>query len=71
MLPFGEETQDPYEIYEEILKKELKYPIYLTDRKARRLINQLLSHVPEVRVNGSFGSIKGDPWLEDFDWVSF
>jgi cGMP-dependent protein kinase len=69
MLPFGEDTEDPYEIYEEILKKEIKYPSYLKDKKARRLMNQLLSEVPEVRVNGSFGSIKADPWFGDFDWV--
>ena len=69
MLPFGEETDDPYEIYEEILKKEIKYPSYLRDRKARRLMNQMLSKVPEVRLGGSFSSIKADPWFGDFDWV--
>ena len=68
MLPFGEDTEDPYEIYEEILKKEIKYPSYLKDKKARRLMNQLLSEVAEVRINGSFGSIKADPWFGDFDW---
>lgn len=69
MLPFGEDTEDPYEIYEEILKKEIKYPSYLKDKKARRLMHQLLSQVPELRINGSFGSIKADPWFGDFDWV--
>lgn len=70
MLPFGEDTEDPYEIYEEILKKEIKYPSYLKDKKGRRLMNQLLSKVPEVRINGSIGSLKADPWFGNFDWVT-
>lgn len=28
-VPFGEEAEDPYEIYEDIIKKEIGYPDYL------------------------------------------
>ena len=39
MVPFGEEAEDPYELYEEILKKEITYPNYLKDKKAKKLMD--------------------------------
>lgn len=30
-VPFGEESEDPYEIYEEIVKKKIHFPKYLAD----------------------------------------
>ena len=38
MVPFGEEAEDPYEIYEEIIKKDITYPNYLKDKKAKKLM---------------------------------
>ena len=38
-VPFGEEAEDPYLIYDEIIKKEvLTYPSYFTDNNARILM---------------------------------
>lgn len=68
-LPFGNGCDDPYEIYEEIAKKEVKYPGSLRDLHAKRLMNQLLSKNPEVRLGGSFMNLKSDPWFSSFDWV--
>jgi len=68
MVPFGEEAEDPYEIYEEIIKKEIQYPTYLKDKKAKKLMDLLLSRVPEVRLGGSYSSLKSNPWFENFDW---
>ena len=31
MVPFGEEVNDPYKIYEEIITKDIYYPNYLKD----------------------------------------
>lgn len=41
----------------------------MSDKKARKLIEQLLSHNPEQRHGGSFGALKAHPWFEDFNWV--
>ena len=30
-VPFGEEAEDPYEIYEEIIKNPINYPSFLND----------------------------------------
>jgi len=68
MVPFGEEAEDPYEIYEEIITKPIKYPSYLKDKRAKRLMDQLINKVAEVRLGGSFASLKANPWFESFDW---
>jgi len=68
MVPFGEEAEDPYEIYEEIITKPIKYPSYLKDKKAKRLMDQLINKVAEVRLGGSFAALKANPWFENFDW---
>ena len=39
MVPFGEEVDDPYQIYEEIIKKDIYFPNYLKDQKAKDLMN--------------------------------
>lgn len=37
-FPFAEGALDPYEIYEEICSKEIKFPPFLKDRKVKLLI---------------------------------
>ena len=69
-VPFGEDLSDPYAIYEEIIKKkEIMFPNYLKDRMAKRLMIQLLNKVPELRLGGSFATLKANQWFEKFDWV--
>lgn len=70
VVPFGEESEDPYDIYEEIFTQPLKYPSYLKDKKAKRLMDQLIHKYPEVRLGGSFAALKANPWFENFDWVN-
>ena len=53
-VPFAEDAEDPYEIYEEIIKKPLTYPNYLKDNLAKTFINQLLNKVPELRLGTSY-----------------
>ncbi len=69
MLPFGEEVQDPYEIHEEIMNMPLKFPCFLNDINAKRLMEQLLNKVAEVRLGRSFAALKAHPWFDNFDWV--
>jgi len=68
LVPFGQDSEDPYEIYEEILTQPVRYPLYLQDKKAKLLMEQLLSKTPEKRLNGSFAALKSHPWFDDFDW---
>jgi cGMP-dependent protein kinase len=69
-VPFGEEEEDPYKIYEEILDMNLIFPIDIDPPAdtAKSLIQQLLSKFPEMRTGGSIESIKKHEWFEGFDW---
>lgn len=49
-LPFGEHCDDPYEIYEEILTTQLKFPKYMNDTVANSLIIRLLNRNCESRL---------------------
>ena len=68
-VPFAEDVDDPYEIYEQIIKKTIQYPSFMKDKKAKKLIDQLLSKVPELRLGGSYHSLKSHSWFHGFDWV--
>ncbi|CAK84769.1 unnamed protein product (macronuclear) [Paramecium tetraurelia] len=67
-VPYAEEAEDPYEIYEEIQKKQLSYPQFLKDRKAKKFMEQLLNKTPELRLGGSYASLKAHQWFDQFDW---
>ncbi|CAK80945.1 unnamed protein product (macronuclear) [Paramecium tetraurelia] len=67
-LPFGEDAEDPFEIYKEITKKPLSYPSYMSDKTAKIFIEQLLSRIPELRLGGSYQTLKQHAWFKDFQW---
>lgn len=72
-VPFGEEEEDPYEIYRLIVQGEYEFPHYFSDLKHNKdaicLINVLLNKIPEARLNGgSYTTLKGHVWFDDFDW---
>lgn len=72
-VPFGESCEDPFDIYNEILTKQLEFPHYMKDSEAKRLLQQMLNKMPEVRANGGFQAIKSHKWFSPptFDWVSY
>ncbi|KAL4507522.1 hypothetical protein ABPG73_012210 [Tetrahymena malaccensis] len=67
-VPFAEEAEDPYEIYEEIIKKEIQFPAYMKDAVAKQLMLQLLNKIPEIRLGGSYNALKQNAWFKNFDW---
>ena len=69
-VPFAEESDDPSEIYEEIIKNTLTFPSFVKDKNSKKLIQQLLNKLPELRINGSYASLKAHPWFNNFDWVN-
>lgn len=69
MVPFGEDAEDPYDIYQQVITQPIKYPKYLKDLKAKALMGQLLSKTPDARLGGSFAALKANPWFSTFDWV--
>ncbi|EGR31003.1 protein kinase domain protein, partial [Ichthyophthirius multifiliis] len=67
-VPFGEECEDPYEIYEYIVRKDISFPSYMEDQQGQKLIRQFLNKVPEIRLGGSYYILKNNEWFKNFDW---
>lgn len=72
-VPFGEEEDDPFNVYRLIINSSTEFPPYFLTNKniyAKQFITLLLSKIPEARLNGSYVGLKAHKWFEDFDWVS-
>ncbi|KAM3141578.1 hypothetical protein pb186bvf_006183 [Paramecium bursaria] len=67
-LPFAEDAEDPFEIYKEIVKKPIQYPDYMSDKSAKVIIEQLMNKTAEMRLGGSYQSLKQNAWFKDFNW---
>ena len=66
-LPFGEEYEDPMDIYRAVSKEELSFPNFVHDEKYMLLLNKMLKKNPTERL-WKFEQIKNDPYFKDFDW---
>ena len=66
-LPFGEEYEDPMDIYRAVSKEELSFPNFVHDDKFMSLLNKMLKKKPTQRL-WKFEQIKEDPYFKDFDW---
>jgi cGMP-dependent protein kinase len=66
-LPFGEEFEDPIDIYRAVCKEELSFPNFVHDEKFMSLLNKMLKKNPTQRL-WKFEQIKSDPYFSDFDW---
>lgn len=69
-VPFGEDFEDPYDIYEAILEYNLVFPndIEQPNDAAKNFILQLLSKFPEFRCSGGIDNLKRHEWFNGFDW---
>ena len=66
-LPFGEDFDDPMDIYRAVCKEELSFPNFVHDEKFMALLNKMLKKSPAQRL-WKFEQIKTDPYFSDFDW---
>ena len=66
-LPFGEDYDDPMDIYRAVSKEELSFPDFVKDEKFIQLMNKMLKKNPTQRL-WKFKQIKEDPYFNDFDW---
>ena len=66
-LPFGEELEDPMDIYRAVCNEELSFPNFVHDEKFMVLLNKMLKKNPAQRL-WKFEQIKSDPYFSDFDW---
>jgi len=58
-LPFGNDEDEPYAIYEKILARKIQFTGYLNNKsEVRAVIEQLLSKNPAMRLGGSIENLK-------------
>ena len=72
-VPFGEDEDDPFNVYKIVINGQLKFPPYFinsNNSEAKSFITLLLNKVPETRLNDSYTGLKAHKWFEDFDWVN-
>lgn len=70
-LPFGAMTENPFDIYEEIIQGNPSFPRNFKDRRAKKLIENMLSLNPEIRHNGSYNTLRNNSWFDSINWVHF
>ena len=68
IVPFGHDVQDPYEIFQQILEKPLKFPKMRSDENAINLITNLLNPEPNLRVYEGLEELKKHDWFRGFNW---
>ena len=66
-LPFGEELEDPMDIYRAVCNEELTFPNFVHDEKYMSLMNKMLKRNPAQRL-WKYEQIRVDPYFKDFDW---
>lgn len=69
-LPFGQDQEDPYKIFEEILENRLDFPndVQPLSEAAMNLIRTLLNKFPENRHSGPIEKLKMHEFFTSFDW---
>ena len=66
-VPFGEDLEDPLEIYNTIMNSELDFPSIIKDKSFKELMKGMLNKNLMVRIC-NFEQIKIHPWFKTFDW---
>jgi cGMP-dependent protein kinase len=70
-VPFGENEEDPYMIYEKVLQRKLVYPSFVDSKlPAKGLIEVLLNKNPSLRNLGSPEALKNHQWFQGLNWES-
>ena len=72
-VPYGEHTDDSYEVYELILNEQIEFPDYFPpsrNEKSVSLIYQFQSRSTDLRIKGSYAKLKSHEWFDKVDWDS-
>ncbi|CAG9325580.1 unnamed protein product [Blepharisma stoltei] len=68
-VPFGEDEEDPFAIYQKILDHNLMFPSWLDQSlPARVFVEQLLHLNPSLRNGGSIQKLKTNSWFSTVLW---
>ena len=71
MVPFGDDCEEPYDVYQHIVNSKQAFPSYfITDqnKKAAKMMQLLMKRAPEARHGGSYSIQKAHSWFEGVNW---
>ena len=68
-LPFGNDTKDPSEVYNEIINTKVKFHPYIQDKPVKKLIRKMLKKSKISRAKLTIADIKANPVFKDTNWV--
>ena len=69
-VPYGEDADNPLEIYQEMLSKPLAFPKHMSCPQMNSFIEILLNRNPDARLTGgSFATLKNHPFFSKIEWV--
>lgn len=66
-LPFGEELEDPMDVYRAVAKEELQFPPFVKDLQFIELMNKMLKKNPLNRL-WKIQQIKSTSYFSEFNW---
>lgn len=66
-LPFGDNLDDPFGIYEEIIKSQIKFPRNI-DQNSKTFLNRLLNKNNQSRLGNGFEELKNHPYFGGHSW---
>ena len=66
-VPFGEDKEDPLDVYQAVAKEDLTFPSFVHDENFMGLINKMLKKNPTSRL-WKYDQIKEEPFFKNFNW---
>jgi cGMP-dependent protein kinase len=66
-LPFGEDCDDPVDVYKAVAKQKLEFPKFVKDKEFMNLLTKMLIKNVKNRLY-RFNDIKYDPYYKNFNW---
>ena len=66
-LPFGDECEEPMDVYKAVTKESLSFPNNVDDKGFKLLMKKMLDKNPLTRLTNP-NKIKEDPYFKNFDW---
>ncbi|CAD8129448.1 unnamed protein product [Paramecium sonneborni] len=69
-VPYGENADDPYLIFEDIQNNPLNFPSEPKDQNAQKLMEQLINKIPQIRLGSSYAILKKKQFFENFNFDS-
>ena len=67
-VPFGEEEDDPFKIYEKVLRDSIRWPSAISKGNKMREFTELLLCKNEAVRNVGVSAVKKHKWFDGFEW---